>query len=53
MSNVSLTFANEFEKLPLPVSAFTTEPGEEDFSENYQVSQNLRKLVQQKYLSLR
>ena len=40
MSNVSLTFANVFQKLPLLVSAFANEPCEENFSENYQVLQN-------------
>ena len=40
MSNASLTFLNEFQELPLLVSAFTHEPWEENFSENYQVWQN-------------
>ena len=42
ISNVSLTFANVFQKLSLLVSAFTNEPWEENFSENYhyQVLQN-------------
>ena len=42
MPNVSLIFANEFQKLPLLVSAFTSEPLEKNLSKNYEVSQNLR-----------
>ena len=40
--SVSLIFANEFQKLPWLLSAFTSEPLEENLSENYGVSQNLK-----------
>ena len=42
MSNVPLIFANEFQKLPWLVSAFTNEPLEKNLSENDEVLQNLR-----------
>ena len=51
MSNVEIIFPNEFQKLPLLVLAFTNESLEENSSDNYQVSQNLRKLVQRKFPS--
>ena len=51
MSNVEIIFPNEFQKFPLLVLAFTNESWEENSSDNYQVSQNLRKLVQRKFPS--
>ena len=50
MFNVLLIFTNVFQKLPLLELAFAKEPWEEHFSENYQISNKLRKLVPQKFV---